>query len=68
LVLVADGEPMRVPNPAAGTITKTFIEGVQYKSVTSNFQMADPRSGSLAVHKSVERQDAPGKFFPVSDR
>ena len=42
LVFAADVGPMRVPNPAAGTITKTFIEGVQYKSVPSNFQMADP--------------------------
>jgi hypothetical protein len=31
---------MRVPKPAAGTITKTFIKGVQYKSVPGNFQIA----------------------------
>jgi len=55
LALVADGEAMRVPNPAAGTITKTFIGGVQYKSVIGNFQMA--AVPEPIPHKSVERLD-----------
>ena len=34
LALVAEGDAMRVPNPAAGIITKTFIGGDQYSTGT----------------------------------
>jgi hypothetical protein len=39
----AAGGAMRVPSPAAGTMTNTFIiEGVQYKSVAGQVSNGEP--------------------------
>src|ERR1700692_2427435 len=60
LAFAADGEAMRVPNPAAGTITKTFIGAISIVQPARLRRISPIRKGA-SVSNRPELSGAPAQ-------